>query len=142
MCMKWGCGRPIGGLLEGPPQAIAGRPAQPGLGRRLSLHSDHTVDYFSFPLLAATTPPAFGPVGVYGPGPAGEVSLLPDAPVLAPFTVLETSDLKVTAILVPHGNVFPASAKHASVRASTSRISPARWRGRALNAVLTPSGGS
>ena len=131
------------------------------------LHSDHTVDYFTFPLLAATTPPAFGPVGVYGPGPAGEASLVPDAPgsvpgtaaftslsnrafaasgtfflaehigvdpstlvevteimppadsgaslsapapVMAPFTVLETSDLKVTAILVPHGKVFPAYA--------------------------------
>lgn len=131
------------------------------------LHSDHTVDYFSFPLLAATTPPAFGLVVVYGPGPAGEDSLLRDAPgrvpgtaaftslsnqafaasgtfflaehigvdpatlveiteimppagtgaslstpapVMAPFTVLETSDLKVTAILVPHGKVFPAYA--------------------------------
>jgi ribonuclease BN (tRNA processing enzyme) len=29
---------------------------------------------------------------------------------MAPFTVLETSDLKVTAILVPHGKVFPAYA--------------------------------
>ena len=131
------------------------------------LHSDHTVDYFSFPLLAATTPPAFGLVVVYGPGPAGEDSLLRNAPgrvpgtaaftslsnqafaasgtfflaehigvdpaalvevteimppagpgaslgnpapVMAPFTVLETSDLKVTAILVPHGKVFPAYA--------------------------------
>ena len=131
------------------------------------LHSDHTVDYFSFPLLAATTPPAFGPIDVYGPGPAGEESLVPGAPgpvpgtaaltslshqafaasgtffiaehigtdpaslvkvieimppagsgaslsspapVMAPFTVLETSDLKVTAILVPHGAVFPAYA--------------------------------
>jgi ribonuclease BN (tRNA processing enzyme) len=131
------------------------------------LHSDHTVDYFSFPLLAATVPPAFGPVGVYGPGRAGEGSLVPSAPgavpgtaaftalsnqafaasgtffigehigvdpatlvqvtevmppagvgaalgnpapVMAPFTVLETSDLKVTAILVPHGQVFPAYA--------------------------------
>jgi ribonuclease BN (tRNA processing enzyme) len=131
------------------------------------LHSDHTVDYFSFPLLAATTPPAFGPIGVYGPGPAGEASLVATAPgsvpgtaaftslcnqafaasgtfflsehigedptsllnvtevmppasagaaldnpapAMAPFTVLETSDLKVTAILVPHGKVFPAYA--------------------------------
>ena len=131
------------------------------------LHSDHTVDYFSFPLLAATVPAAFAPVSVYGPGPAGEDSLVPSAPgaipgtaaftslsnkafaasgtffigehigvdpatlvevtelmpptgagaspgnpapVMAPFTVLETSDLKVTAILVPHGAVFPAYA--------------------------------
>jgi hypothetical protein len=37
------------------------------------LHSDHTVDYFSFPLLAATTPPAFGPVGVWTvPGRQGK----------------------------------------------------------------------
>jgi ribonuclease BN (tRNA processing enzyme) len=131
------------------------------------LHSDHTVDYFSFPLLSATTPPAVEPIGVYGPGPAGEDSLVPGAPgpvpgtaaftslsnqafaasgsffiaehigvdpatlvdvhevmppacagaslsnpapAMAPFTVLETSDLKVTAILVPHGQVYPAYA--------------------------------
>jgi ribonuclease BN (tRNA processing enzyme) len=131
------------------------------------LHSDHTVDYFSFPLLAATVPSAFQPIGVYGPGPAGEASLVPSAPgavpgtaaftslsnqafaasgtfffaehigadpaalveiseilppagagasldspapVMTPFTVLENSDLKVTAILVPHGKVFPAYA--------------------------------
>ena len=131
------------------------------------LHSDHTVDYFSFPLLSATTPPAFQPISVYGPGPAGEESLVPSAPgpvlgtaaltslsnqafaasgsffiaehigidpatlldvheimppacagaslgntapTMAPFTVLETSDLKVTAILVPHGKVYPAYA--------------------------------
>ncbi|MGH3248357.1 MAG: MBL fold metallo-hydrolase [Trebonia sp.] len=131
------------------------------------LHSDHTVDYFSFPLLSATTPPAVGRVDVYGPGPAGEESLVPSAPgpvpgtaaltslsnqafaasgsffiaehigvdpatlvdvheimppaaagaspgnpapAMAPFTVTETSDLKVTAILVPHGKVYPAYA--------------------------------
>ena len=50
------------------------------------LHSDHTVDYFSFPLLAATTPPAFGPIDVYGPGPAGEESLVPGAPGAVPGT--------------------------------------------------------
>jgi ribonuclease BN (tRNA processing enzyme) len=130
------------------------------------LHSDHTVDYFSFPLLSATTG-AFTSTEVYGPGPAGEPSLVPSAPgpvpgiagltslanqafaasttffkaenvgadpvtlvnvhevlppasagaslstpapVMAPFTVLETSDVKVTAICVPHGAVYPAYA--------------------------------
>jgi ribonuclease BN (tRNA processing enzyme) len=128
------------------------------------LHSDHTVDYFSYPLLSATTA-AFTSTEVYGPGPAGEPSLVPSAPgpvpgiaaltslanqafaasttffkaenvgadpatlvnvhevlppasagaslampapVMTPFTVLETSDVKVTAICVPHGAVFPA----------------------------------
>lgn len=131
------------------------------------LHSDHTVDYFSFPLLSAQTQPGFQPVAVYGPGQAGEPSLLADAPgtipgtagltrlanqafaasssffiaehigidpatlvnvqevmppasagaslsdpapAMAPFTVLENSDVKVTAILVPHGAVYPAYA--------------------------------
>jgi ribonuclease BN (tRNA processing enzyme) len=128
------------------------------------LHSDHTVDYFSFPLLSATTG-AFTSTEVYGPGPAGEASLVPTAPgpvpgiagltllanqafaasttffkaenvgkdpvslvnvhevmppasagaslttpapAMTPFTVLENSDVKVTAVLVPHGAVFPA----------------------------------
>jgi ribonuclease BN (tRNA processing enzyme) len=144
------------------------------------LHSDHVVDYFSFPLLAATTPPAFGPVAVYGPGPAGADSLVPGAPgpvpgtaaltslsdrafaasgtffiaehigedpaalvkvteimppagtgasqgnpapAMKPFPVLETSDLTVTAILVPHGQAYPAYAyrfdtEHGSVALS------------------------
>jgi ribonuclease BN (tRNA processing enzyme) len=130
------------------------------------LHSDHTVDYFSYPLLSATTG-AFQSTEVYGPGPAGEDSLVPTAPgpvpgiaglttlanqafaasttffraenngvdpvnlvhvheilppasagaslsvpapVMAPFTVLETGDVKVTAICVPHGAVYPAYA--------------------------------
>jgi ribonuclease BN (tRNA processing enzyme) len=130
------------------------------------LHSDHTVDYFSFPLLSATTG-VFQSTEVYGPGPAGERSLVPSAPgpvpgtaamtslanqafaasttffkaenigadpaslvnvhevmppasagaslgtpapAMAPFTVVETSDVKVTAILVPHGAVYPAYA--------------------------------
>ena len=130
------------------------------------LHSDHTVDYFSYPLLSATTG-AFQSTEVYGPGPAGEESLVPSAPgpvpgiagltslanqafaasttffraenngvdpvnlvhvheilppasagaslsvpapVMAPFTVLETGDVKVTAICVPHGAVYPAYA--------------------------------
>ncbi len=130
------------------------------------LHSDHTVDYFSYPLLSATTG-VFQSTEVYGPGPAGERSLVPSAPgpvpgtaeltslsnkafaasttffkaenigadpatlvnvhevmppasagaslarpapVMAPFTVMETSDVKVTAILVPHGAVYPAYA--------------------------------
>ncbi len=130
------------------------------------LHSDHTTDYFSFPLLSATTG-AFQSTEVYGPGPAGEPSLVPAAPgpvpgtaaltrlaneafaasttffkaenigadpaslvnvhevmppaatgasaanrapAMDPFTVLEDSDVKVTAILVPHGAVYPAYA--------------------------------
>ena len=131
------------------------------------LHSDHTVDYFSYPLLGATAPAAFAPVDVYGPGPAGEQSAVPGAPgplpgtaaltslanesfaastsffmsedigvdpatlvnvhevmpptaagaslgtpapSMRPFTVMETSDVKVSAILVPHGKVYPAYA--------------------------------
>ena len=50
------------------------------------LHSDHTVDYYSYPLLAATTPAAFAPVTVYGPGPAGEQSLAASAPGPVPGT--------------------------------------------------------
>jgi ribonuclease BN (tRNA processing enzyme) len=130
------------------------------------LHSDHTVDYFSYPLLSATTG-VFQSTDVYGPGPAGEQSLVPSAPgpvpgiaaltslsnsafaasttffkaenvgadpatlvnvheimppasagasvgdrapVMAPFTVMETSAVKVTAILVPHGAVYPSYA--------------------------------
>jgi ribonuclease BN (tRNA processing enzyme) len=130
------------------------------------LHSDHTVDYFSYPLLSATTG-VFQSTEVYGPGPAGEDSLVPSAPgpvpgtaeltslsnqafaasttffkaenigadpatlvhvheimppassgasldnrapVMAPFTVMETSDVKVSAILVPHGEVYPSYA--------------------------------
>src|SRR5512146_251305 len=130
------------------------------------LHSDHTVDYFSFPLLSATTG-AFTSTEVYGPGPAGEASLVPTAPgpvpgiagltllanqafaasttffkaenvgkdpvslvnvhevmppasagaslavpapAMSPFTVFEDSDVKVSAVLVPHGAVFPAYA--------------------------------
>lgn len=130
------------------------------------LHSDHTADYFSYPLLSATTGP-FGTFDVYGPGPAGEDSLVPSvsgpvpgtagltslanqafaasttfflaedngvdpaslvtvheilpparsgasladpAPAMAPFPVLENSDVRVSAILVPHGAVYPAYA--------------------------------
>ncbi|MGW7540185.1 MBL fold metallo-hydrolase [Streptomyces sp. NPDC054770] len=32
------------------------------------------------------------------------------APAMAPFTVMENDDVKVTAVLVPHGAVFPAYA--------------------------------
>jgi len=32
------------------------------------------------------------------------------APTMAPFTVMENEDMKVTAVLVPHGAVFPAYA--------------------------------
>ena len=55
------------------------------------LHSDHTVDYFSFPLLSATTPPAFQSVAIYGPGPAGVESLLRGAPGPVPGTAAMTS---------------------------------------------------
>ncbi|MCO7220913.1 MBL fold metallo-hydrolase [Klenkia sp. PcliD-1-E] len=134
------------------------------------LHADHTVDYFSFPLLAAGVqgPQGFqAPIDVYGPGPAGMNSQLPDvhgripgtvemtdlqnrafassttfflaehfgidpttllrvhdvlpprgvhaspsntAPTMTPFTVMENSEVKVTAVLVPHGAVYPAYA--------------------------------
>jgi ribonuclease BN (tRNA processing enzyme) len=131
------------------------------------LHSDHTADYFSFPLLGANGGTLTQPFDVYGPGPAGESSLVPSAPgplpgtaaltglanqafaasssffitehiavdpaslvnvhevmppasagaslsnpapAMAPFTVMENSDVKVTAILVPHGAVYPAYA--------------------------------
>nr|WP_237556163.1 MBL fold metallo-hydrolase [Streptomyces sp. SID5914] len=136
------------------------------------LHSDHTVDYLSYPIIAlysgGPTGPVSKPVSVYGPGPAGEQSLVATAPgpipgtaamstlgsktfaasttfflaehlqvdpatlidvhdvnpppvagaslanpapdTMAPFTVLETTDLKVTAICVPHGAVYPAYA--------------------------------
>jgi ribonuclease BN (tRNA processing enzyme) len=134
------------------------------------LHSDHTVDYFSFPLLSAGV---VGPQGfqdaidVYGPGPAGKNSLLASvhgripgtsdmthlqnqafaasttffiaehfgldpstmlrvhdvlpprrvgaspnntAPTMKPFTVMENDHVKVSAVLVPHGAVYPAYA--------------------------------
>ena len=134
------------------------------------LHADHTVDYFSFPLLSAGVngPQGFStPIDVYGPGPAGVPSrlagatgpvpgtkdmtalanqsfaasttfflaehfgidpttllrvndVLPPAgvgasptstaPAMAPFTVMENDDVKVSAILVPHGAVYPAYA--------------------------------
>jgi ribonuclease BN (tRNA processing enzyme) len=131
------------------------------------LHSDHTADYFSFPLLLANGSQISQPFDVYGPGPAGENSLVPSAPgplpgtaamtqlagqafaasssffiaehiavdpttlvnvheimppasagaslsdpapTMTPFTVMENSDVKVTAVLVPHGAVFPAYA--------------------------------
>lgn len=135
------------------------------------LHADHTVDYFSFPLLCAGVTGKQGfqsAIDVYGPGPSGLTSLLADsagatpgtaalteqanrtfaasttfflaehfgvdpatmldvheilppdsagassantAPTsMAPFTVMENDDVKVSAILVPHGAVYPAYA--------------------------------
>jgi ribonuclease BN (tRNA processing enzyme) len=129
------------------------------------LHADHTVDYFSFPLLAggATGDRGFHePIGVYGPGPSGhesKVSAVPvpgtvemtrlaneafaahttfflnehfgvdpvsmvdvhdvmpptgsltdTAPDMTPFLVMEDENVRVTAVLVPHGAVFPAYA--------------------------------
>jgi ribonuclease BN (tRNA processing enzyme) len=135
------------------------------------LHADHTVDYFSFPLLCAGITGKQGfqsAIDVYGPGPSGLTSLLTDptgatpgtaeltrlanqtfaasttfflaehfgidpatllnvhevmppdsagasstntAPTgMAPFTVMENDDVKVSAILVPHGAVYPAYA--------------------------------
>jgi ribonuclease BN (tRNA processing enzyme) len=113
------------------------------------LHSDHTVDCFSYPLLAGMG--LRSPVDVYGPtgtstligssilafkqstdfflaehigvDPANVVRAHdiapPDsahssptntAPDMPPFTVLENDDLRVSAILVPHGAVYPAYA--------------------------------
>jgi ribonuclease BN (tRNA processing enzyme) len=43
------------------------------------------------------------------PASAG-ASLSNPAPAMAPFTVMENSDLKVTAVLVPHGAAYPAYA--------------------------------
>ena len=157
------CGR---GSLSQFVQAGLSLPAMAGMFLT-HLHSDHTVDYFSYPLLSATTG-VFQSTEVYGPGPAGEDSLFPDstpgpipgtaeltslsnkafaasttffkaenlgadpatlvnvhevmppdsagasldnrAPVMTPFTVLDTSDVKVSAILVPHGEVYPSYA--------------------------------
>jgi ribonuclease BN (tRNA processing enzyme) len=141
------------------------------------LHADHTVDYFSYPLLSAGVVGAQGfqqPIDVYGPAsgglptatpPPGQSFVLPDrpapgtaeltqaanlawaqstdfflsehvgvnpvtmlrvhevspplsaqasqtrtAPPMAPFPVMENQDIRVTAILVPHGAVYPAYA--------------------------------
>ncbi|GAA3706550.1 MBL fold metallo-hydrolase [Streptomyces tremellae] len=134
------------------------------------LHSDHVVDYFSFPLLSAGIPGSQGfhrAIPVYGPGPAGVESTVTDAPgrlpgtvgmtrlasqayaasptffmaeksgvdpaglldahdvlppratgasatrtapAMKPFTVMEDDTLRVTAVLVPHGAVYPAYA--------------------------------
>ena len=54
------------------------------------LHSDHIVDYFSFPLLLANGSQVTQPFGVYGPGPAGEQSLVPSAPGPLPGTAAMT----------------------------------------------------
>ncbi|KAA9160900.1 MBL fold metallo-hydrolase [Amycolatopsis acidicola] len=141
------------------------------------LHSDHTVDYFSYALLAGGAAGTSGfpsPIDVYGPGPGpvpsgtpttGQQWVLPGvpspgttqltesanlafaqssdafmaehfgvdpatmlrvhdirlptgidptpqdpAPAMAPFTILENDDLKVTAVLVPHGAAVPSYA--------------------------------
>jgi ribonuclease BN (tRNA processing enzyme) len=132
------------------------------------LHADHTVDYFSFPLLAGGASGDRGfhePIGVHGPGPSGHeskvssgpvpgtvemtrlanqafaahttfflnehfgvdpvtmvdvhdvmpptsagASLTDTAPDMAPFVVMEDENVRVTAVLVPHGAVFPAYA--------------------------------
>jgi ribonuclease BN (tRNA processing enzyme) len=133
------------------------------------LHADHTVDTFSFPLLAGKASAGRGfhePIGIFGPGPCGVPSrsaaalgpvpgtvemmrpqsqafaasttfflaehvgadpsammhvhdVLPPpgtgtaadpAPAMSPFTVMEDSDVRVTAILVPHGAAFPSYA--------------------------------
>lgn len=138
------------------------------------LHSDHIVDYFSYPLLAGGAVGGIQqPIDVYGPGPGGVPTgtpppgqqwVLPGVPspgtraltdsanlafaqssdffmaehfginpasvlrvhevvpptATAPFTVMETTDLRVSAILVPHGAVHPSYAyrfdtEHASV---------------------------
>lgn len=46
---------------------------------------------------------------VLPPSGAG-ASATNSAPAMAPFTVMENDDVKVTAVLVPHGAVFPAYA--------------------------------
>ena len=46
---------------------------------------------------------------VLPPSSAG-ASATDSAPAMAPFTVMENDDVKVTAVLVPHGAVFPAYA--------------------------------
>lgn len=129
------------------------------------LHADHTVDYFSFPLLAggATGDRGFHePIGVYGPGSSGHESKVSSGPVpgtvemtrlanqafaahttfflnehfgvdpvsmvdvhdvmppagsltdtapdMTPFLVMEDENVRVSAVLVPHGAVFPAYA--------------------------------
>lgn len=132
------------------------------------LHADHTVDYFSFPLLAggASGPRGFRePIVVHGPGPSGDestvaggpvpgtvemtrlanqafaahttffrnehlgvdpatmvdvhdvmppaeagASLTDTAPDMAPFLVMADDNVRVSAVLVPHGAVFPAYA--------------------------------
>jgi ribonuclease BN (tRNA processing enzyme) len=130
------------------------------------LHADHTVDYFSFPLLCAGVSGKQGfqsPVGVWGPGPSGKSSAVTGEPGLGtvgltdfqnnafaastgffldehfgvdpvsllevhdvlpsdatfqdpapttaqPFDVMEDDRVRVTAIPVPHGAVFPAFA--------------------------------
>ncbi|MBR7831357.1 MBL fold metallo-hydrolase [Actinospica sp. MGRD01-02] len=78
------------------------------------LHSDHTVDYFSFPLLA-TTAGLTKPIPVYGPGPAGELSLVADAPGQIPGTAALTTlsnqafAASTTFFLQEHLGVDPAS---------------------------------
>lgn len=138
------------------------------------LHADHTVDYFSFPLLAGGASGDRGfhePIGVYGPGSSGQDSMVAPvdgtapgpvpgtvemtrlanqafaahttfflsehfgvdpasmvdvhdvmppaaaggsptdtAPEMEPFTVMEDDNVRVTAVLVPHGAVYPAYA--------------------------------
>ncbi|MFD4599214.1 MBL fold metallo-hydrolase [Streptomyces sp. NPDC058464] len=44
------------------------------------------------------------------PPSAAGASATNTAPVMRPFTVMENDDVKVTAVLVPHGAVFPAYA--------------------------------
>lgn len=44
------------------------------------------------------------------PPSAAGASATNSAPAMAPFTVMENDDMKVTAVLVPHGAVFPAYA--------------------------------
>ena len=78
------------------------------------LHSDHTVDYFSFPLLA-TTAGLTSAIPVYGPGPAGERSLVADAPGPIPGTAALTTlsnqafAASTTFFLQEHLGVDPAS---------------------------------
>ena len=82
------------------------------------LHADHTVDYFSFPLLAGGASGDRGfhePIGVYGPGPSGQESMVAGAPGPVPGTVEMTGlanqafAAHTTFFLSEHFGVDPAA---------------------------------
>lgn len=82
------------------------------------LHSDHTVDYFSFPLLSGGVAGAQGfqsPIGVWGPAPSGLPSKLVGATGAAPGTqgmttrANESFAASTTFFLTEHFGVDPAT---------------------------------